>query len=159
GAAAATLDRGEFYETILTTASEITADQPVLVVQYSNGSQFDGVEPADPSMMIVPAPTPWLRDYQITTPTLGLPPHYLNRIVPDAAVGAVTKDGALLDPGLFTPIGTTGYAGAQIEVTEGGHHLSAPQPFGRFIYGFGHDDAYSFPGGLNFAGPAQLAGV
>ena len=43
----ATLNADQHYETILTTASLITANKPVQVMQYSNGSEYDGVS-ADP---------------------------------------------------------------------------------------------------------------
>ena len=40
GSSVATLNAGQLYETILTSASEVTSNNPIQVMQYSNGSQL-----------------------------------------------------------------------------------------------------------------------
>src|SRR5262249_16005763 len=53
GTVVATLNRGQFYETIIAAPAQITSSQPILVAQYANGTSFDGVT-GDPFMMLVP---------------------------------------------------------------------------------------------------------
>jgi hypothetical protein len=43
GSPVATLNKGKYYETVLTAASVVTADNPIHVMQYSNGQQVDGL--------------------------------------------------------------------------------------------------------------------
>jgi uncharacterized repeat protein (TIGR01451 family) len=150
GTVVATLARGEFHEQLITAASEITADKAVLVSQYSNGSSFDGVT-SDPFMMLVPPFEQFLASYTVTTPASGFSKNFVNLVVPDAAVGQVELDGTPVPASSFTPIGSTGFSGAQVEVTLGSHTLSGPLPFGAFMYGFDSFDSYGYPGGLSLA--------
>lgn len=150
GSVVATLDRGEFHEQLITAASEITADKPVLVAQYSNGSSFDGVT-SDPFMMLVPPFEQFLASYTVTTPASGFSKNFVNLVVPDEIVGQVELDGTPVPASSFTAIGSTGFSGAQVEVTLGSHTLDGPLPFGAFMYGFDSFDSYGYPGGLSLA--------
>ena len=53
GVQVATLNRGEYHERVITLASQIISNHPILVAQYSNSSQFDGVT-SDPFMLYIP---------------------------------------------------------------------------------------------------------
>jgi RHS repeat-associated protein len=159
GTVVATLNKGQFIEEQITQPSEITADQPVLVMQYSNSTGFDGVEPADPSMMTVPSVDQYLSSYTVTTPAINFPENFVNVLVPAADVGQLTLDGTPVPAASFTPIGTGTYFGAQLSLTPGTHRLAAPQPFGAIAYGYNTDDAYSYPAGFNFAGPVVVSHV
>ena len=44
------LNKGGFHQALLASASQIVADKPVLVMQYANSSDFDGVTNSDPFM-------------------------------------------------------------------------------------------------------------
>jgi hypothetical protein len=59
----------------------------------------------------------------------------------------------------FSPIGTSGFSGAQIPVPEGNYTLSAAEAFGLFMYGFGVTDAYSMPGGYGAGAVANAASL
>src|SRR5262249_56654342 len=96
GQVVATLDRGQIHEMLLTPMSQITANRPILVSQYANGSTFDGVT-SDPFMMLVPPFEQFLADYTVTTPATGFPINYVNLVVPNDAVGTVRLDGTLID--------------------------------------------------------------
>ncbi|MFZ1322893.1 MAG: IgGFc-binding protein, partial [Ignavibacteria bacterium] len=114
GVAQPLINAGQFIETLLTGQSTINSDKPVLVAQYSNGSNFSG-NPGDPFMMIIPSYEQYLANYTLTTVT-GYATHYINVVAPNAIVGSLTLDGAPVPVVDFTPIGVTGFSGAQLAV-------------------------------------------
>lgn len=59
GALVETLGFGDYYETQLESAAVIETSAPSLVMQYSNGDQFDPERTAngDPFMMLIPPPS------------------------------------------------------------------------------------------------------
>jgi len=143
------INKGQIIEIILTTQSVIESDKPVLVAQYANGSSFSG-NPGDPFMMLIPPYEQFLAGYTLTTVS-GFVAHYINVVAPNAIVGTLTLDGVPVAAAEFTPIGASGFSGAQLSVLAGSHTLSATLPFGAFQYGFNDDDAYGYPGGQSFA--------
>lgn len=155
GSTVATLNSGEHYESILTAPSRITSDNPVLVTQYSNGSQYDNVT-SDPFQVVVPPFEQFLSGYTISTPAAGFSSNYVSVVVPDSAVGAVTLDGVAISAGDYTAIGSTGFSGVAVPVTLGSHQLDSPVPFGLTVYGFDDYDSYGYPGGLALAEVASL---
>lgn len=150
GVPVANLDRGEFHEQILSAASVITATHPILVAQYANGFQYDGTI-GDPAMLVVPATEQFLDSYTFSVPG-GFQTNTINVIAPSAAVGAVKLDDVAIPAGSFSPIGGSGYSGAQVDTTAGGHSVTSPQPVGVAVYGFtGRSD---FAGNEGFGFPA-----
>jgi LPXTG-motif cell wall-anchored protein len=158
GVAVATLNRGQLHEQLVAGAAHITADQPILVAQYSNGTAFDGVT-SDPFEMLVPPFEQFLAGYTVTTPASGFSGNYINVVTPTATVGAVTLDGVPIPSGSFTAIGTSGFSGAQLSVALGSHTLAGPQPFGVSVYGFDFADSYGYPGGLSLAPIAMVTSL
>jgi uncharacterized repeat protein (TIGR01451 family) len=158
GTVVATLNRGEIHQQLITQASVITADKPVLVAQYSNGTSFDGVT-SDPFMMLIPPFEQFLSSYTVTTPASGFSINYINVVAPTSAVGTVRLDGTPIPSSSFTPIGTSTFSGAQLPVELGSHTLDAPLRFGVFVYGFDFADSYGYPGGLSLADIADLKSV
>jgi hypothetical protein len=150
GSLVATLERGQFFEQIIATPAHITADQPILVAQYANGTAFDGVT-ADPFMMLIPPFEQFLATYTVTTPATGFPLNFVNIVTPNAAVGSITLDSAAIPVASFIPIGSSGFSGAQVPIGLGAHTLNGPLPFGTFVYGFAADDSYGYPGGMSLA--------
>lgn len=57
----------------------------------------------------------------------------------------------------FTPIGTSGYSGAQLPIGLGLHLLEAAEPIGAMQYGFGFNQAYGYPAGLGLADLTNVA--
>lgn len=145
-----TLNKGQFHERIIVDPATITATEPVLVAQYSNGTAFDGVT-SDPFMMLIPPFEQFLGNYTVTTPASGFRTNYINVVAPDAAVGSINLDGAPIPAASFTPIGASGFSGAQVPVSLGSHNLVGTQPFGVFVYGFDSFDSYGYPGGQSLA--------
>jgi PKD repeat protein len=155
GAPVATLNQNEFYQTVLTTASSITASGPVMVAQFetSHWVEDPNIEDptfyGDPSMFTVPPYQQFAGHYTVLTPTTGFRANYANVVVPSSAAGGVTLDGAPVSA-TFTPIPGSNYSGAQVSLTTGVHHFDGTAPFGVTMYGADSYDAYSYQGGLAF---------
>ncbi|MFN8103359.1 MAG: DUF5979 domain-containing protein [Acidimicrobiia bacterium] len=158
GVAVATLGAGELHEQLIDGPATITADKPILVAQYSNGSGFDGVT-SDPFMMLIPPYEQFLASYTVTTPATGFNGNYINLVVPNGAVGSVTVDGVPVAAGDYTAIGSSGFSGVQVPVDLGAHNLDGPLPFGAFMYGYADYDSYGYPGGLSLAPIASVTSV
>ena len=148
GSTVATLAAGKFYQTQLTASSVIHASHPVLVAQYSDSTTFDNDANADPSETLVPPDEQFLNSYTVATAPDVRFTNYLNVSAPTNEVGSVLLDGAPIPAKDFSPIGTSGFSGAQLQVATGSHTLSGPEAFGLTSYGFGTDDAYSRAGRL-----------
>jgi hypothetical protein len=157
GKIVASLDCGQFYEQIIDSPAEILASQPILVAQYANGSDFDNTT-GDPFMMLVPPFEQFGGDYILST-AQGIiiydnPPrevytnNYVNLTVRTNGVGTILLDDVPVPVGCFQLIGDGGYAGAQVPVNPGAHHLSAPVPFGACVYGWAPYESYAFIGGF-----------
>jgi hypothetical protein len=73
---------------------------------------------------------------------------YLNLVVHTNGVGLIQLDDVCVPASQFQVIGNSGYAGAQLPLNPGTHHLSAPVPFGACVYGWAWCDAYAFWSGI-----------
>jgi autotransporter-associated beta strand protein len=160
GVTEATLGQGQVTEFQLTNAAQITATGPILVAQYGNSSDYDGVANADPLMMQVIPTSLYASSYQVVTPFTNYFPsttNFLNLTVPTAAIGKVVLDSGFIPSSAFSVIGTSGYSAAQVGVSSGLHHLLTTNgtPFGVEVYGWSTYDAYGYPGGLCSAQTAQ----
>jgi hypothetical protein len=158
GAPVATLMSGQFHEQLIAGPAQISADQPILVAQYSNGSSFDGVA-SDPFMMLIPPVEQFLTSYAFTTPPPEFPRNFVNVVARDAAVGAIALDGTIIPPSSFVAIGTSGFSGAQVPVPPGSHRVVGPLPFGAAVYGFADGTAYGYPAGMSAAPVALVAEI
>jgi RHS repeat-associated protein len=152
GRATATINRGQFYETLISQPSYIVSDQPILVVQYSNGSTFDNTT-ADPFMIVIPPLEQFRANYTVSTiqPTWFLI-NYINIVIPTSAKQLLTLDGSLVAGSAFTDVAGSGFSTAQLSVSTGAHSLSSSVPFGVFSYGFHDFDGYGYTGGIALAG-------
>lgn len=159
GSSVATLNRGEVHQQIIDGNSSITSNNPILVGQYSNSTTFDGAQNADPFEMLIPPLEQFLPGYTVSTPASGFPTNVINVVVPNSEVGNVAVDGTAVPPGDYTPIGGTGFSGAQVDVALGSHNLTGTQPFGAFSYGFGSFDSYGYAGGQSFAPIARVVSI
>ncbi len=158
GVFAATLNRGQVREQLITGPASITSDKPVLVAQYSNGTSFDGVT-SDPFMMLIPPFEQFLARYTVTTPASGFTTNFINVVAANASLGSVLLDGVAIPPAAFTPIAGTSFSGTQRPVALGSHTLSGPSPFGAFMYGFASFDSYGYPGGLALGQVASVTNI
>jgi hypothetical protein len=150
GAAAGTIDRGQVRRFTLSGVTRIDANRPVFVSQFARSSDFDEVENADPFMVTVPPLRYYTRDHMVCTGPASLATHHINIVAPSSVVGALTLNGVVVPAGAFSPIGASGFSSARLTVPSGPHALSAPQPFGTTVYGYGPYEGYGWPGGMFF---------
>ncbi len=151
GVNVATLNFGDFYETILTTNSYVVASNPILAVQFSNGEDWDGVV-ADPFMMVIPPYQQFLESYNFSTPASGFVTNYFNSAVETSGVSGMKLDGSPLNAAAYTAIGASGYSAAAFAVninTSYNITNSGGYPSGLYLYGFDSYDSYGYPGGLS----------
>ncbi len=148
----ATLQFGDFYETVLTGPMHITASNPVLVMQFANGDDWDpGLSSnGDPFMMLVPPFEQFMNNYTFST-CGGYPYHYMTVTTATNGIPGLLLDGAPVPASLFNTIGITGFSGAGISLGLGSHTIKNTNgiPFGIYVYGFGGYDSYGYPGGLS----------
>ena len=156
GKIVASLNRGQFLEQIIDCPAEILASKPILVAQYANGSDYDDTT-GDPFMMLIPPFEQCGGDYILSTPQITNywvnPPgelytNYLNLTVRSNGVETILLDDTPVAASGFQSIGDGGYAGVQLPVNPGAHHLSAPVPFEACVYGWADCESYAFMGGI-----------
>jgi hypothetical protein len=158
GTEVATLNRGQVHQQIIDGQSTVTADKPILMAQYSNGTSFDDVT-SDPFMMLTTPTEQFLSEYTFTTPASGFGQNFVNVVAPNDAVGDVKLDGSAVPAGAFTAIGSSGYSGAQLDLALGSHTMSSGKPLGIYVYGFDEFDSYGYPGGAAYAAINEVAGL
>jgi hypothetical protein len=107
-------------------------------------------------MMVIPPYEQYLAGYTLTTVS-GYTVHFINIVAPNAVVGTLTLDGVPVPIVEYTPIGASGFSGAQLPIDTGSHTLAASLPFGAFQYGFTTNDSYGYPGGLSLAPIATVS--
>jgi len=129
-------------------------------------NQGGGTFQGDPFMALVPPLEQFLGSYTVTTPAEEAIPvgerfdrNYINLVAPGAAVGQIEVDGVAVAADQFTPIGSSGFFGAQVPVELGSHELAGPLPFGAMVYGFGGFDSYGYIAGQSLALIATVAAV
>ena len=111
------------WEQIVDGQSQITADKPILVAQYSNGTSYDGVT-SDPFEMLIPPTEQFLPAYTVSTPAAGFSGNYINVVAPTSSLASVKFDGTVVPAASFAPIGSTGFSGAQLSVELGSHTVT-----------------------------------
>jgi hypothetical protein len=159
GVSVATLNKGQFFQTIISGSSQITSSEPILVAQYSNGTTYDNVT-SDPFKMLIFPYEQFLNSYTITTPASGFRFNFANVVAPSAAVGSIKMDDVTIPSSAFAPIGSSGFYGAQVDLSLGTHNFNGTNlPFGIFVYGFDQADSYGYPGGGSLSPIATVSSV
>ncbi|MEM7135305.1 MAG: hypothetical protein AAF500_01930 [Myxococcota bacterium] len=148
------LNAGDFVERNLIGSYRISASAPILVTQFSNGSQFDN-STSDPFMMLIPSASQFIKSYTFATPASGFPTNFANvvALTTDVTSNVVRLDGTPLSPSVFTALPGTNFSAAQVPISVGTHTLSAPNPLGLYVYGYDSFDSYGYPGGFTARNP------
>ena len=152
GVNVATLNFGGFYETNLTASAFVSANNPILAVQFSASQYWDGVI-SDPFMMIVPPYQQFLGSYIFSTPQSGFVSNYINSSVQTPGIPGMRLNGSALNPASYSPVGATGYSSAAFPVTINTSYLLnniSGFPSGLNLYGFDDYDSYGYAGGQAF---------
>ena len=148
---------GQFYQTNIDGPVVFQGSKPIQVAQFANGSLFDHPDTVkgDPCEILLLPTGRWLETNTVFIPTnldpnsglIAFDENYLNIIVAQSAITNTLVDGSHIAATNFVAIGTNGYFGAQLSVTNGAHTVSSSQPMEVQVYGFGQEDAYGYFGG------------
>ena len=158
---------GEFFEGRLLGAYEITTSRPSLTAQYkaTSGDVPNPLEYGDPFMMLVPPAEQFMSSYRfinlqsyVYDIVQGRPvvidsvyrEQWMNLVIPSDRIGTLVLDGSPVDPGLFRPMGSSGFSYAQVRMTDGVHEIKADTLFGIYVYGYGEAVSYGYIGGMAF---------
>jgi uncharacterized repeat protein (TIGR01451 family) len=148
------LNRGQWFERVVSGPALITADKPVFAAQYSPSSDFDGRTNADPFMVMALPVALFGTNHVFCVPASGFPSNYLNIVAVKGAGGTAPQillDGLPINsPALLNSYNTIGgnLAGMQVKVNPGVHRLSSSSPFAAIAYGYDEYDAYGHLAGM-----------
>jgi len=151
------LAAGTFCDTNLDGPVQFQSTKPIQVAQFANSYTFDNPAYGDPCEVLLPSIANYLASYVVYSLTNDnitgdFYENYLNVIVPQSATNNTFLDGSLIVVTNFVPIGSSGYYGAQITITNSGAHtVNSSKPIEVQAYGFGGADsldAYSYFGGI-----------
>jgi hypothetical protein len=156
GVVAATLQAGQFYETIIDGPVQFQGSHPIQVAHFANAEGYDNPPNLDGGAceILLPSTGQYSTSYTVYSLTNDditgdFDTNFLNIIVKNSAT-LTTLDGTNINllTTNFVAIGSSGYSGAQIPVSPGTHKVSSSQPMEVEVYGFGGLDAYGYVGGV-----------
>ena len=114
--------------------------------QYAESSDADLVVNSDPFMVLAPQRNLFSTTHVFAVPA-GFADNYMNVVVKSGTF--LTLDGGAIAPA-YTPIGASGFLGAQIPLGPGKHVLTASKPAGAIVYGWDKYESYAWPACLFF---------
>ena len=152
-----TLNAGQWVEFYAGESFVLEASKPVAVGHYMQGSNYSGFEPypscsgstgiGDPAFTIAIPINSFNHSHRVLIPA-DYDLDYLNIIAQSGSGDDVTLDGLAVGTP-FVPMGSSGYAVAQVPIDDGVHEVaSAGTPIGVTAYGYACDVSYAYPGGL-----------
>ncbi len=151
GVAKALLNRGEIFETVESVARVISANAPVLVAQYANSSDYDGVANSDPAQINLQPTRSWLGSYKVCVPPSNeFSKSYVNVVAGSSAdiASIIISPAVISTEGPFATPGGKAYA--RYEVSPSTTYSFSGKSFGLIQYGFDTYDAYGNSGGMGF---------
>jgi hypothetical protein len=157
-----TLDKGDFFENVLSSPSELVASKPVLVgiFKYTSGTQGFTSPLGDPFMMLIPPKEQFIKkckviNVQAWEKNLGdnkyypvYVEQYITLVAPKSALDSVYIDNSKIGVKEFKQIANTNYYYAHIQVIPGIHDVIAKEAIGVYIYGYGRANSYGYTGGM-----------
>ncbi|MBM4354389.1 MAG: hypothetical protein FJ109_11440 [Deltaproteobacteria bacterium] len=151
------LQKGQWVEFYSGTSFEVVATGPVLLGHYLQGSNYAGFSPhpqcsfgtgiGDPAFTLGIPMEQYLKEYIVLTPPAYIE-DYVNIMAKIGTEGSITIDGNPVNAP-FVPAGASGYAVAQVSVSDGVHTIKGSEVFGVTAYGYDCDVSYAYPGGLS----------
>ncbi|MFO1502082.1 MAG: hypothetical protein U1G07_27535 [Verrucomicrobiota bacterium] len=158
GSQSFTLNRAEYKDLVLELPTRIVCRQSASVMQFSNSSDADHVNNADPFMAMIQPSTTWLSEYRIcTAAAVDFEDNYINLVATTQAF----LDNTLINgtpvsgwsPGDISkgslPSGAV-YARVRLKPATA-YFIDGRAPLGLTAYGFSEFDSYGYPGGMRFA--------
>jgi gliding motility-associated-like protein len=145
GGAPLPLNAGQFLEfNSVSTATEVSANNPILVAQLMEGTTCSGS--GDPAIVNLNSDQQGISNITFSTVTSNIiTQNFVNLIVESTDIGTVSLDGTIIPPASFNAFPsniTKSYA--QLPVATGSHNLSAPNGFNAYLYGTGNAESYAY---------------
>lgn len=146
GGAPINLNSGQVHQFSTGAASNIVANNPVMVMQYAQGGSCDGV--GDPFSVLVPPIEQSIDNITFNAFTSSIiTSYYVNIVTKTANTGILTLDGS---PRPFTPVPSNpAYSYARVPVTQGNHTIMSDSGFIAMVYGFGSYESYGYNVGFS----------
>ncbi|MFN8361665.1 MAG: T9SS type A sorting domain-containing protein [Candidatus Kapaibacterium sp.] len=165
------LNAGGVYSGELLKGQTVTANKPILVAHYKktasdNANPGGASQLSDPFMLIIPPKEQFLKSYRCynvqaydnRNPGGVYVEQYITVVAPTTALSTVKLDGKPVNVGKFVPIPPSneysyawlGGANGADGVTDGAHTISADEPIGIYIYGYGEANSYGYVGGTGY---------
>ncbi len=164
GTMMAMLKRGEVYEFRLdnggpgTPGARVYSEYPIMVMQYSNSADYDGVMLSDPFMCLIQPYGSWLGGYRFRSPPASRfsGNNYINVVAANSTdLNQVRVNGTQVTTLAGAELGgfDNGYVYARaplpVSIT-GGYQMTGRGRFSVTMYGFAEFDSYGNPGGMEF---------
>ncbi len=162
------LNSGGVYSGELTKGQTITANKPILVAHFKKTASDvimpqGNIELSDPFMLIIPPKEQFLKSYRcynvqaydFQNPIGVYVEQYITVVAPTSTLSTIRLDGQPVNVSKFVPIPPSneysyawlGGANGADGVTDGAHTISADEPIGIYIYGYGNANSYGYVGG------------
>lgn len=149
GGAPFTLNAGQYNQQSLSSASFITADKPIMVMQYSKGGDCDNAN-ADP-FIITLSPVEQILDtitFNAFTSSV-ISSYFVNIISKTSSKNSVFLDGNGIG-GFFAPITSNPtYSFARRPITSGNHTIASDSGIVAYVYGYGSYESYGYVAGAS----------
>lgn len=145
-----TMQKGEVYnEHNVGKAICITADEPIMVIQYMQGAHCSS-NVGDPAMVIIPPIEQFIKRVNYATPTyVGFLTHYVYILLEKNA--SVSINGKKVNSSLFQNYSSCGdYKYVNLDLSAGNHLVESNEGFSMIAYGHGSFISYAYIGGTSF---------
>jgi uncharacterized delta-60 repeat protein len=155
----ATLQAGETFDAVRTSATAITTSEPAFATQLELGCNFDspGNCLGEPSLLVLEPVSRWSSSVlaSVRDPLLEDDFENLIRIVlPLWATDSVTVDSVPLPAANFTPVGDSGFAVAQLGYAPGEYRVQAAAPLSATIVVVESNEGLAHNGAVIVATPS-----
>jgi len=155
-----TLKQNSYYDFVSSQPNIITADKPILVVQYMTSQSCDAGNIGDPEMVTINPLEQTINNVSVvsarrdlTPPNTNITVHYLNVLMKTANTGSLKIDGAA-PTSPWVPIPNSAYSYLREDVTAStqtnpSHNIQADSGFIAIAYGMGNVESYGYNAGTN----------
>jgi hypothetical protein len=147
-----TLNAGQWVEFESWDNFQVSGTEGFMITQFMVGMNYYGVlaaasESGDPAMCLGVPFEQYRSEYTFLTPTT-YERSYVNVTIAGGHEGSIMLDGGAVAV-TWSPVGSSGFVTATIELVGGAHTITADDVFGIIVYGVGDYTSYMYPGGLD----------
>jgi gliding motility-associated-like protein len=144
------LNAGQTAEWRLSGPTYIESNKPISVAQFSEGMQADGVDEADPFMvMISPVEQTIDRIVFNSFTSSVINSYYVNIVTKTANINLVTLDGAAIGAQFIPVPAYPSYSYARLNIPQGNHVLQSDSGIIAYVYGYGWYESYGYIAGAS----------